>query len=152
MADDPRASLTPEDSQPQPWATTAERAVAVAERVFARLDGLDRTVREDLRKDIEQLVSLARRSDIALDRIATAEEDRTRLAREEAKERREAARAAQKQRAALLDRVAASPITQLLVLAILGALLNLAGLRWIAERIIPPAPPVLLAPTKEGEQ
>lgn len=105
-------------------ADLSSRAVQAAERLYARMDALDRTLREDMRRDVEVLLELARRSDSALSRIATAEERRTAIA-EKAEERREA----------WLTRLWSSPAGQLLVVAVVVGLMQVFGLSWLAEQI-----------------
>jgi len=117
-------SLNPE--QPLQGGDLSSRAVQAAERLYARMDALDRTMREDVRRDVEVLLDLARKSDSALSRIATAEERRTALA-EQAEQRREA----------WLARLWASPAGQLLTIAFVVAIMQFLGLSWLAERVGP---------------
>lgn len=129
--------MDPTTPDPIPPSDLPSRAVQAAERLFARMDALDRTLREDMRRDVETLLGLARRADGALDRIAQAEETRNSIAREEATARREAERDAAQARRAWAERLWASPLGQMLAFALVFGLLQALGLAWVAERVAP---------------
>lgn len=113
----PIEHLTPDPSD------LPSRAVQAAERLFLKMDALDRTLREDMRRDVEVLLELSRKSETALVRIATAEERRTALA-EQAEQRREA----------WLAKVWNSPAGQLLLMGVVMGILQIIGMSWLAQR------------------
>lgn len=129
-----------------PATDLGSRAIQAAERLYARMDSLDRTVQADVRRDIETLLDLARRADSALVRIAQSEEQRALMMREEAQERREAAHAATARRDAWATRLWSHPAVQLLITALMLGIMQMIGMSWfatsIAPSLIPPAPVV----------
>lgn len=104
------------------------RGIEAVESSRAQLSAVEKSV-DGLRIDVAESHRRAVVVETILARIAAAEEERTRIQREEVVRRE-----------AWATRLWSTPAIQLLITALVFGVLNLVGLRWAVERAVEAAP------------
>lgn len=121
-----RSSLTPDDTSAQ---ALVVRGIEAIEGHRAQLQAVEKSL-DGLRSDSASIRQHIAEVEGVLKRIAAAEEERTKLLRD-----------GDARREAWAARLWSTPAVQLLVMALVLGLLNLAGLRWAVDQAISTAAP-----------